>query len=282
MLILYSPYLALPGCDFQVTNDLTAIKTQFLSPSDSIYNSSVAILSDADFVLQNWPGNGTKSQPYLISNLRFSSTEDWPIKIYNTRAYFLVSNCVVESSEMYPAAYDGKGIILNNVTNGIIVNCSISNKNAGVYISDANNTIVRNNLIIACDIGISIHRLERCTFSNNSIRMGYEGIQTYKLRFSNLTGNLIVESHTGLGLSVHCTNNTISMNRIGWCIESNAKDFGSNNIWIGNSWSDWNGQGPYVIPGSAGSIDESPLLFDEDVIAPMFEFYTTMELWLIF
>ena len=65
----------------------------------------------------------------------------------------------------------------------------------------------------------------------------------------------------------------ISENRVGWCDHTFAYDGGFGNNWTGNSWSDWNGVGPYLIPGTAGSVDESPTLFDEDVHGPAFEFY---------
>jgi len=273
VLVLSSPFVVISEGFHQRINHATESGTRSSLFSDVVYNSSVTISSDADFVLQNWPGNGTMNQPYLISNLRFSHSEDWPIRIYNTQSYFLIVNCTVEPSEYYPAHSDGKGILLYNITNCIVENCSINDKNVGVYVDNSNNTIVRNNLIITCDTGIFLSRLERCILSNNSIRKGNTGIQTLHLRFSNLTGNQIVESHTGIGLSVDSKNNTLSMNRIGWCIETNAKDYGSNNTWDGNSWSDWEGIGPYLISGSAGSVDDQPTLFDEDVIAPMFEFY---------
>ena len=272
LLVVFSPYLIITEENTPRINDTTSIETKHYHSSEVEYNSSVEILADGDFVVQGWPGNGTESSPYLISNLRFISRDVWPIIIYHTRAHFVINNCVVEPTDVSLGARWGKGILLSNVTNGVVENCTIHDMNAGVYISDANNTIVRNNLIIACDTAISIHRIERCTFSNNSIRMGYEGISTYKLRNSNLTGNMIVESYTGLGLSPETMNNTISQNRIGWCTEVNAFDTGSGNIWDGNSWSDWDEVGPYLISGRAGSIDESPTLFDEDVLGPTIEF----------
>ncbi|MFW9964637.1 MAG: NosD domain-containing protein, partial [Candidatus Sifarchaeia archaeon] len=208
VLILYSSYMVLAGSEYQRVNLLNQSQTELAVPSDIEYNSSVSILSDSDFVKQNWPGNGTEGQPYVISNLRFSNTENLPIRICNTRAYFLVINCVVESLQNYPRTGWGNGIILSNVTNGIVEGCSIDYMNAGVYLSNANNTIVRNNLIVACDTGISINSLDRCTISNNSIRMGFEGITGHGLRHSNLTESMIVESHIGLYLNAYCINNT--------------------------------------------------------------------------
>jgi uncharacterized repeat protein (TIGR01451 family) len=63
---------------------------------------------------------------------------------------------------------------------------------------------------------------------------------------------------TGVHLETMMINTTICRN----CFYNNvlqAWDNGTNNSWIGNYWSDWNGTEPYPINGSAGSEDSSPL-----------------------
>ncbi|MFW9811505.1 MAG: NosD domain-containing protein [Candidatus Thorarchaeota archaeon] len=274
-LVLISPITVLSDRALHGSNHSNASEIISYLPSDVSYNSSVVILSDTDFVMQNWPGNGSESSPYSISNLRFSPDEDSIIRIYNTRAHFLLNNCVFESQDSYPWPSYGAGVILFNVSNGVIENCSINGKNTGLGITNINNTLIRNNLIKRCDHAIDMYQISNCAFSNNSIfSHDYStGISGGRISYSNFTANILVEGFTGLSLGPNSINNTLTLNRIGWCTEANAKDFGSGNTWEGNSWSDWDGVSPYLISGSAGSVDVSPILFDEDVIAPTIEFY---------
>ena len=64
------------------------------------------------------------------------------------------------------------------------------------------------------------------------------------------------------------------MNMFGFNGEVNAADYGSENSWYdgnssGNYWSDFDGEPPYAIPGSAGSVDPYPQLLTEEMLSDM-------------
>ena len=273
ILILYSPYMVLTRSEYQRVNLSMQIQTELAVPSDIEYNSSVSILSDSDFVEQNWPGNGTESSPYLISNLRFPSTELFPITIGNTRLHFVVNNCVFDPVGFGETMCDESAITLINVTNGAIENCNISSKSRGISTWNVNNTKFRYNRISDCGVSFYMNYLFNCEFSNNTIHSNFFALDGNELRNCSFTGNLVVEGEYGIYLNSACINNTVLQNRIGWFTEANAKDDGSSNLWRENSWNDWDGVGSYLISGSAGNIDNSPSLFNEDVLGPVFEYY---------
>ena len=247
------------------------VSTKFPSFLASEYNSSIEVLSDADFVSQEWPGSGTESSPYLISNLRFSYPDQEPIIIANTRAHFVVRNCVFEKQGMPPLYGSVNAISIFNASNGIIRDCTISTTGVAIGVSNSSEMMILNNQVRDTEQGFNLESLERSVICNNSLNSGYVGFHTDGLISCNITRNTIVETEWGIVLGEFCVNNSISLNRIGWC-EEYAHDYGSGNMWDSNSWSNWNGVGPYIISGTAGSIDESPSLFDEDVLGPKIEF----------
>jgi parallel beta helix pectate lyase-like protein len=90
----------------------------FFSPrvqaGSQIPHNSITINSDSSFTAPNGvtAGNGSPSNPYLISGWSITgNTGDW-IRITNTTAFFLVTNVTLNGS--------GGGIVFNNVTNGAV------------------------------------------------------------------------------------------------------------------------------------------------------------------
>ena len=270
LLVGCSPYLLFGGSSQTFPLSIVSDPYQL---SESEFNSSVDIQSDTDFVSQEWPGNGSEASPYMISNLKFDYDGTVPINIENTRAHFIVRNCIIGAPEIGPINQLGFGIRIINVTNAVVENCYFYSKSHAIAAGSVNNTLIRNNTLNNCEFGIEVGDLESIEVSNNSIFSGRYAMVVHHATNSSINGNLIVEAKYGILLEMNCTDNVITRNRIGWCADTSAFDGGSNNNWTGNSWSDWNEVGPYLIPGTAGSVDESPTLFDEDVLGPTFEYY---------
>ena len=240
--------------------------------SDIEYSSPVNISSDSQFAVQGWPGNGTESSPYLIAGLRFSYPHQEPIIIENTRMYFVIRDCIFEKQGLPAVLGNVNAIHIFNVSNGIIEGCSISATSLAIGATNSSNMMIRNNRVRETEHGFNFDSLKRSIIHNNSLISGYGGIIGNELIYCNITENTIAEVDWGLCLAEFCANNIISHNRVGWCFEEYAYDYGSNNNWNGNSWSNWNGLGPYSISGTAGSTDDSPSLFDEDILGPKIEF----------
>ena len=63
----------------------------------------------------NWTGEGTKENPYIIENLRIEDdNSDFGISIHNVSKYFVIDNCFIGKSKF--------GVLLNNCQNGNIKN----------------------------------------------------------------------------------------------------------------------------------------------------------------
>lgn len=80
----------------------------------------ISIARDEDFASQGWPGNGTMKNPYLIENLEIQCGSKTGVRIVNTQASFLVSNC------MFTSTGGGMTFSFINITNGRIENCTSS------------------------------------------------------------------------------------------------------------------------------------------------------------
>jgi len=93
-------------------------------------------------------GAGTWLDPYLIENVDINGTAvNSTIIIENADAYFKIKNCTLYNSST--SAIHG-GIILNNVSNGVIIDCEIYLGGYGVYFNSSHNItltdcVIRNN-----------------------------------------------------------------------------------------------------------------------------------------
>ncbi|MHA2201984.1 MAG: NosD domain-containing protein [Candidatus Thorarchaeota archaeon] len=240
--------------------------------SSIIYDSPVRIFSDNDFVLQNWPGNGTPESPYVISGLSFSHTEWSPVVIENTRAYFILSDCVLVPLFEDPPS-SGVAISISNVANCVIENITIYDKSCVVALHKVNDSIIRNNRISSSHCSIFVEQSYNCEITNNSIFYTDRGIELHHTVNSNITRNTIVECREGITLISESNNNVITKNRVGWCDYSYARDYCTGNNWTGNSWSNWDGEESYLIQGRGLLIlDHSPSHFIDDLRGPTFEF----------
>ena len=89
-----------------------------------------------DLSVNNWTwakimgycfGSGTELDPYVIGNDTFSYTSGDGLVIKNSRKYFSVINCTFKDST-------SAGLLLNNVTNGLLINNTAYNNTYGIHI----------------------------------------------------------------------------------------------------------------------------------------------------
>ena len=77
-------------------------------------------------------GNGTLENPYLIENLVIdgNGTAKYCVEIRNSRAYFVVKNCVTYNARL-------AGIRLENTTNGLVKNSKSSKNDCGISLTSS-------------------------------------------------------------------------------------------------------------------------------------------------
>ncbi len=229
---------------------------------------SIHIRNNADFELVGATGSGTPLEPYILENLEINSSRTC-ILVEDTTAHFSISNCILES-------YDGWfAVQFINVVNGRVVGCDCR-RFGGITIADSADITIEDTTVCGSSIGIYLNRVENSSIRGCTMFYNYWGIQLVRTNNSQMQENTIYGNwHNGFTIDDSSSNNTVYGNFIGWNnaanLEwSNAIDNGYNNIFddgisIGNSWSDYDGSGAYVISGIGNSLDSFPQLFEDNV-----------------
>nr|KXH73952.1 MAG: hypothetical protein AM325_13350 [Candidatus Thorarchaeota archaeon SMTZ1-45] len=220
----------------------------------------IVIISDSDFEMQGWPGNGSENNPYLIEDLEIKSSQtvEACIQVSYTSVYFIIRNCTLTYETLNSGYYKPDGIILHLVSNARIENCTITNLSKGIH----------------------LHFVENSMINWNSLRFNRIGTVIYESTDCNITENFIAyNTEIGVFLDGESNRNRIFNNTIGYNqadlahAEYNAQDDGHDNLWddnktIGNAWSDYSGEGVYNISGYANSVDRFPRLVQFDLAGP--------------
>lgn len=194
-----------------------------------------------DFTDQGFTGNGTIEDPYIFENYIITNDTTTLIEILNTDAHFIIRNNYLDGMSGIPIQ---DGIILHNVTNGIIEKNTVINlMNCGIGVwSQCSNIIVTDNTLINNGYrGISSVKAYNSSFTNNQI---YNQIGD-GMSFSNSTENLIsnntIHDNGDYGIEMEdsmnnlVTNNSIVNNSDGIIISGNSEQITvSNNSIIGN------------------------------------------------
>ncbi|MFW9806851.1 MAG: NosD domain-containing protein [Candidatus Thorarchaeota archaeon] len=170
------------------------------------------ITSDSDFETQAWPGNGSKSNPYLIENLNITTNSSACIWIMNTTSHFRIQNCLLKSPEYIYSGYQGIfPITLTNVSNGVI----------------------RNNRVIESDAAISGLWISSCDILDNQFNVTLQAITIYYSNFTSIINNTQQNDPIYNALSFYrCRNLTISDNKFGDIKATGIQAFACNNCSI--------------------------------------------------
>ncbi len=157
---------------------VTTVERTSYRPSDAMETAQsthapILITSNEDFEAQGWPGNGTASNPYVISGLHIGTSEV-AINITNTDAHFVIEDCVLVNQVDRTDLVTGIG--LTNITSGTIRNCTtigftwsilateVTDLLCGnidardcmlpVAITSGNDIVVRESEFTSCDMGV--------------------------------------------------------------------------------------------------------------------------------
>jgi parallel beta-helix repeat protein len=248
--------------DFEIAGLNRQVPQQLVLVSQSQSVPWIVIVGNAQLAPHSSGGSGTESDPYLISGLIFPSASISYVHIYNTTAFFIVENVILES-----LTYVEDKILLDNVENGRIENCHIRGGDVCVKLVNCTDCIVSDTTCIgAAYSGILIETSDSCTIQKSIMHSNVDGVL---IRSSS--GTLVVNSsiyrnkRTGLSIEFNSENTVVYNNRFGWN-PTNAYNDGNNteftNIFdTGNAWSDYIGFGAYLIPGSMSIADMNPITF---------------------
>lgn len=251
-----------------------------LSTGYAAVSSPLLIDSDSDFVTNGYPGSGTADDPYLIESLQIDSkgSRSNGIEVTNTHAYFVVARCEIKADYIGILVQDvapGTASLEDNIITG-------NTGDGGGIVLGADGVRVVGNTCKGFSEGIHTNYSDECVIvGNDLINNNYHGLS---LRYSNQN---IVANNTIIGNKAHgifiirdskgntIYNNTLTENAsiksYEWDeiyhfeVKSQALDVGMGNVWsseelkLGNRWSDYTGSGTYRIDGSANAVDAYPI-----------------------
>lgn len=145
----------------------------------------IIIEKDKDFKKYDFPGEGTKNNPYIIKNYNITTTEDNAIFIQGTTKYFVIQNCILVANKS--AIYlgynaNGTAIIKDNIC---------SNSDFGIEISTFDNVVLINNTCNNNALhGISISLSDKAKVINNSCNNNnFVGVQIHRSLNAELINN---------------------------------------------------------------------------------------------
>jgi parallel beta-helix repeat protein len=164
-------------------------------------------------------------------------------------------------------------LVVNGYVNLIEYNQLYDNIN-GIFVRGNNNTISNNTVQDAGGgFGLEIGNSDSNTISHNLLIQNNGGINLENSNNSKIIGNIIVNNYVGAFFDLKSTNNLVTMN----IFQSNpaqAVDNGISNTFDHNFWNEWtspdndvNGivDAIYLIEGSAGNTDPSPLVSGDQI-----------------
>ncbi|MFP4184864.1 MAG: nitrous oxide reductase family maturation protein NosD [Thermoplasmata archaeon] len=124
----------------------------------------------------NWSGDGTEQDPYIIEGYEIDGSEPtYAIIIGHTDVHFVVRNNYLYGA-WFPEPYWYTGAItLMNVTNGIVNDNTIRGSSCGVNLGGSYNKIL-NNTLIDNVVGIRMRTSQNNTVDSNNITNEEEGI----------------------------------------------------------------------------------------------------------
>jgi len=207
-----------------------------LTPHDPIYIVGNDNFTPANGV--NGGGSGTENDPYVIENWVINASGANGIQIWNTTAYFIIRNCLVENGGVF---YDG--IRLYIVVNGKIENCTCDNNYVGILLNNSDNNIVSSAATSNNEYGIYVYYSSGNIISVSISTNDIYGIQLDSYSDSNtVTGCDILDSGSygvelGRSSNGKITNCTISNASFGIVIRySNNNTIGSCTISNNRQW----------------------------------------------
>ena len=154
--------------------------------------------------LNQWPGDGSSSHPYLIGNLEINATgSSNAISIGNTSSYLIITNSLLANASSMSAGFGaGAGLSLFNTSNVLIVNNTISDCRYGIVVRNSTLTTAYNNTISQCSsFGLVSNVSSDNRFYENAFMANHGASSIYDLvhaqAYEDGTGDLWSSAHLG-------------------------------------------------------------------------------------
>ncbi|MHA1954331.1 MAG: right-handed parallel beta-helix repeat-containing protein, partial [Candidatus Heimdallarchaeaceae archaeon] len=183
---------------------------------------------DSDFEVYGFPGNGSKTNPYIIQNYDlYPGMYQNGIRIEQTTKHFIIRNCRIVNSY---AALQIQRVQPNTAR---IINCTIINARMGMETLHTDHMSIINNTLIDCSLyGIAVDEGDEVidNYLNGASLLCY-GSRNCTIK-NNVLENAAIQIYSLSGVNKSCIieNNTVNNKRIGFfkdeLIVTISKDYG--------------------------------------------------------
>ncbi len=129
-------------------------------------HGAIVIAGNQDFVDQGWAGEGSASDPYMISGLEIV-VSGFGITVTDTTSHFVISDCNFSSSSDWN---EGGGVQFENVENGRVERCRAYSINSGVDMKQCVGCSVTDSCFEKVHIPLSLYMCPQCQLSDNIIQ----------------------------------------------------------------------------------------------------------------
>ena len=216
---------------------------------------------------ENWPGNGTSGNPYVIQDYTINGTGvGYCIRISSTNVYFVIRNCTFNDStggSGHPNGFSAS-VDLNTVKNGVVENCTMMRGswcgvnvrsncqwvrvvnctiagfggNPAIYLAmGGSNHEISGNNVTSCYAGVYLDSMSYCRILNNTLSGNNVAIRLYFSNYINITNNTCSFCNEGIDLEMSSNfniihrNNCSSTNNVGIRLEAMMwMDIYTNNV----------------------------------------------------
>ncbi len=207
----------------------------------------------------NFTGDGSISNPYIIENYTIYATIDHGIYIKNTNLYFVIRNVTISEGK----TSDYNGFFLENVTNGRLEENIAFNNRYGFYLKDSfNNTLIGNTAfgnINGLTLNYSAHNNLTCNFITNN-RHGF----CLESSSNNTVSSNQVKDNTYLGFYISSSfNNTLKKNNATGNLNGFTISSSNLNIFFNNSANNNDQHGFWLLDSHYNTISENSASYNQ-------------------
>jgi hypothetical protein len=219
-------------------------------PASYLYDKIGPLNLSSDAELRNWAsisgfsGVGTYESPIFITELNITSLSGTSLKLSNiTDTWFTFFDCIFIAQTLYRA------LEIYNVSHALFESCNV---NGVAFLNSSRNSLMFDTYFAEA---LLVNNCTDITFYTSFfdigtvVTVGSAFYDSYSLNVS------FVENTFNASLRLfECHSSYILFNSF----FSSVYDEGLDNYWDRNFYFDYDGVGPYLIPGIAGSVDQYP------------------------
>ncbi len=166
IVILLFLFLALPSVPLNLTEpaleETASAGRPQAKPTTAAYtpHAPINITTNEDFRAQEWPGEGTEKNPFVIEGLNIT-TSGVCISVADTKAVFEIRNCFLTASTFAGSA----AVLFENVISGSVIGCIIDKHGVGVLFTNSEYCSLSDNTATVYGDGV------RCFWLNSTSRV---------------------------------------------------------------------------------------------------------------